>query len=99
MRDEGREIHDFVQMNSRSLRVPYPSSLVPASPPCPQKSLDQLGRSRFRCRTCVTMPAEVLRMIPTNDSPEPDDRQLVEQIRHGDEGAFEMLVRRKTSKV
>jgi RNA polymerase sigma-70 factor (ECF subfamily) len=38
-------------------------------------------------------------MIPTNDSPEPDDRQLVEQIRHGDEGAFETLVRRKTSKV
>src|SRR5882724_11706003 len=45
------------------------------------------------------MPAEVLRMIPTNVSQEPDDRQLVEQIRHGDEGAFEMLVRRKTSKV
>jgi RNA polymerase sigma-70 factor (ECF subfamily) len=38
-------------------------------------------------------------MIPTNDSPEPDDRQLVEQIRHGDDGAFETLVRRKTSKV
>jgi RNA polymerase sigma-70 factor (ECF subfamily) len=38
-------------------------------------------------------------MIPTNDSPEPDDRQLVEQIRSGDDGAFEMLVRRKTSKV
>jgi len=38
-------------------------------------------------------------MIPTNVSQEPDDRQLVEQIRHGDEGAFEMLVRRKTSKV
>ncbi|HXH90039.1 MAG TPA: RNA polymerase sigma factor [Thermoanaerobaculia bacterium] len=38
-------------------------------------------------------------MIPTNDSPEPDDRQLVEQVRHGDEGAFETLVRRKTSKV
>jgi len=38
-------------------------------------------------------------MIPTNDSPEPDDRQLVEQVRHGDDGAFETLVRRKTSKV
>jgi RNA polymerase sigma-70 factor (ECF subfamily) len=38
-------------------------------------------------------------MIPTNVSVEPDDRQLVEQIRQGDDGAFEMLVRRKTSKV
>jgi RNA polymerase sigma-70 factor (ECF subfamily) len=38
-------------------------------------------------------------MIPTNDSPEPDDRHLVEQIRSGDDGAFETLVRRKTSKV
>jgi len=45
------------------------------------------------------MPAEVLRMIPTNESVEPDDRQLVEQIRNGDEQAFETLVRRKTSKV
>src|SRR6266581_4881077 len=63
------------------------------------KSSDRLGRSAFHCRTCVTMAAEVLRMIPTNDSPEPDDRQLVEQIRHGDEEAFETLVRRKTSKV
>jgi RNA polymerase sigma-70 factor (ECF subfamily) len=45
------------------------------------------------------MAAEVLRMIPTKESVEPDDRQLVEQIRHGDDGAFEMLVRRKTSKV
>ena len=45
------------------------------------------------------MPAEVLRMIPTKESLEPDDRQLVEQIRHGDDGAFETLVRRKTSKV
>ncbi|MEA2239169.1 MAG: hypothetical protein QOC81_3893 [Thermoanaerobaculia bacterium] len=45
------------------------------------------------------MPAEALRMIPTNDLPEPDDRQLVEQIRSGDDGAFETLVRRKTSKV
>jgi len=38
-------------------------------------------------------------MIPTKDLPEPDDRQLVEQIRSGDDGAFETLVRRKTSKV
>jgi RNA polymerase sigma-70 factor (ECF subfamily) len=45
------------------------------------------------------MAAEVLRMIPTKESVELDDRQLVEQIRHGDDGAFETLVRRKTSKV
>jgi RNA polymerase sigma-70 factor, ECF subfamily len=45
------------------------------------------------------MAAEVLRMIPTKESVEVDDRQLVEQIRQGDDGAFEMLVRRKTSKV
>ncbi|MEA2414107.1 MAG: hypothetical protein QOI58_764 [Thermoanaerobaculia bacterium] len=45
------------------------------------------------------MAAEVLRMIPTKESVELDDRQLVEQIRRGDDGAFEMLVRRKTSKV
>ncbi len=45
------------------------------------------------------MAAVVLQMIPTNVSVEPDDRQLVEQIRQGDDGAFEMLVRRKTSKV
>jgi RNA polymerase sigma-70 factor (ECF subfamily) len=45
------------------------------------------------------MTAEVLRMIPTKESVEPDDRQLVAQIRQGDDGAFEMLVRRKTSKV
>jgi len=38
-------------------------------------------------------------MIPTKESVELDDRQLVEQIRHGDDGAFETLVRRKTSKV
>jgi RNA polymerase sigma-70 factor (ECF subfamily) len=38
-------------------------------------------------------------MIPTNHAVEPDDRALVEQIRHGDDGAFEQLVRRKTSKV
>jgi len=45
------------------------------------------------------MAAVVLQMIPTNVSVEPDDRQLVEQIRQGDDGAFETLVRRKTSKV
>jgi len=38
-------------------------------------------------------------MIPTNQTIEPDDRQLVETIRGGDPGAFELLVRRKTSKV
>lgn len=38
-------------------------------------------------------------MIPTKESLEPDDRQLVETIRGGDSGAFEVLVRRKTSKV
>jgi len=38
-------------------------------------------------------------MIPTKESVELDDRQLVEQIRQGDDGAFEMLVRRKTTKV
>jgi len=45
------------------------------------------------------MAAVVLQMIPTNVSVEPDDRHLVEQIRQGDDGAFETLVRRKTSKV
>src|SRR4051812_40914867 len=45
------------------------------------------------------MAAEVLRMIPTKESVELDDRQLVEQIRQGDDAAFETLVRRKTSKV
>jgi len=45
------------------------------------------------------MAAEVLRMIPTKESVELDDRQLVEQIRQGDDGAFELLVRRKTTKV
>ena len=38
-------------------------------------------------------------MIPTKESVEPDDRQLVETIRGGDSSAFETLVRRKTSKV
>src|SRR2546423_11723702 len=56
-------------------------------------------RSQVLRRTCVTMTAEVLRMIPTKESVELDDRQLVVQIRQGDDGAFEMLVRRKTSKV
>ncbi|HEV7570578.1 MAG TPA: RNA polymerase sigma factor [Thermoanaerobaculia bacterium] len=45
------------------------------------------------------MAAEVLRMIPTKETVELDDRQLVEQIRQGDDGAFETLIRRKTSKV
>lgn len=45
------------------------------------------------------MPAELRLMIPTNEPVESDDRLLVEQIRGGDEGAFEQLVRRKTSKV
>jgi RNA polymerase sigma-70 factor (ECF subfamily) len=45
------------------------------------------------------MAAEVLRMIPTKETVELDDRQLVEQIRQGDDRAFEALVRRKTSKV
>ena len=44
--------------------------------------------------------AAVLRlMIPTNESAEPDDRQLVRTIRSGDSEAFEQLVRRKTTKV
>ena len=38
-------------------------------------------------------------MIPTKETVEPDDRQLVETIRGGDPDAFEVLVRRKTSKV
>lgn len=38
-------------------------------------------------------------MIPTNQTIEPDDRQLVETIRGGDAAAFELLIRRKTSKV
>jgi RNA polymerase sigma-70 factor (ECF subfamily) len=38
-------------------------------------------------------------MIPTRESIEVDDRQLVESIRSGDASAFEQLVRRKTSKV
>jgi RNA polymerase sigma-70 factor (ECF subfamily) len=45
------------------------------------------------------MAAELRLMIPTKETVEPDDRQLVETIRGGDPGAFEVLVRRKTSKV
>src|SRR2546428_4519398 len=45
------------------------------------------------------MAAELRLMIPTKESVEPDDRQLVETIRSGDNHAFERLVRRKTSKV
>lgn len=44
-------------------------------------------------------PAVLRLMIPTKESVEPDDRQLVETIRGGDAEAFELLVRRKTSKV
>ncbi|HMC20281.1 MAG TPA: RNA polymerase sigma factor [Thermoanaerobaculia bacterium] len=45
------------------------------------------------------MPAVLRLMIPTEESVEPDDRQLVRTIRDGDAEAFEHLVRRKTSKV
>lgn len=45
------------------------------------------------------MAAELRLMIPTKESVEPDDRQLVRTIRNGDAEAFEQLVRRKTSKV
>src|SRR5437764_991397 len=45
------------------------------------------------------MAAELRLMIPTKESVEPDDRQLVETIRGGESSAFETLVRRKTSKV
>ncbi len=45
------------------------------------------------------MPAVLRLMIPTKESVEPDDRQLVQTIRDGDADAFEQLVRRKTSKV
>jgi RNA polymerase sigma-70 factor (ECF subfamily) len=38
-------------------------------------------------------------MISTNESVEPDDREVVETIRNGEPEAFEQLVRRKTSKV
>jgi RNA polymerase sigma-70 factor (ECF subfamily) len=46
------------------------------------------------------MVAAVFRlMVPTKESVEPDDRQLVETIRGGDADAFAVLVRRKTTKV
>src|SRR5881396_1356864 len=45
------------------------------------------------------MAAELRLMISTNESVEPDDRQLVENARGGRPDAFEQLVRRKTSKV
>jgi len=45
------------------------------------------------------MAAELRLMIPTKETVEPDDRQLVETIRGGDPDAFEVLVRRKTTKV
>jgi RNA polymerase sigma-70 factor (ECF subfamily) len=45
------------------------------------------------------MAAELRLMIATQDPVEPDDRQLVRTIREGDTDAFELLVRRKTSKV
>src|SRR5438067_13394085 len=45
------------------------------------------------------MAAELRLMISTNETVEPDDRQLVETIRNGEPEAFEQLVRRKTSKV
>src|SRR6266581_3405418 len=45
------------------------------------------------------MAAEFRLMIPTKETVEPDDRQLVQTIRGGDSDAFEQLVRRKTSKV
>jgi RNA polymerase sigma-70 factor (ECF subfamily) len=38
-------------------------------------------------------------MIAPDESQQPDDRQLVRTIRDGDTEAFELLVRRKTSKV
>lgn len=38
-------------------------------------------------------------MIPTNQTIEPDDRELVRTIRQGETDVFEVLVRRKTSKV
>ncbi len=44
------------------------------------------------------MPVVLRLMIPTK-SAEPDDRELVQTIRQGDDRAFEQLVRRKTSRV
>src|SRR6185436_18228039 len=45
------------------------------------------------------MSAELRLTIPTNPAVEVDDRQLVQTIREGDTEAFELLVRRKTTKV
>src|SRR6266852_1186280 len=45
------------------------------------------------------MAAELRLMMPTKESVEPDDRQLVQTIRNGEPEAFEQLVRRKTTKV
>jgi RNA polymerase sigma-70 factor (ECF subfamily) len=45
------------------------------------------------------MAFELRLMIPTKETVEPDDRQLMEAIRGGDSAAFETLVRRKTTKV
>ena len=45
------------------------------------------------------MAAALRLMIPTNQAVEPDDKQLVENARHGKPDAFEQLVRRKTTKV
>lgn len=45
------------------------------------------------------MAADLRLMIPTEDSFEVDDRELVQTIRTGDTAAFEQLVRRKTTKV
>jgi len=45
------------------------------------------------------MAAELRLMIPTKESVEPDDRQLIQIIRQGEPEAFEQLVRRKTTKV
>lgn len=44
-------------------------------------------------------PLELLRMTESRPTDESDDRQLVARAVDGDEGAFEELVRRKTSKV
>ena len=45
------------------------------------------------------MAADLRLMIPTEDSFEVEDRELVQTIRTGDTAAFEQLVRRKTTKV
>jgi len=59
----------------------------------------RLGRFLSSLRICVTMAAVRRLMIPTKETVELDDRQLVETIRRGDNDAFEQLVRRKTTKV